>query len=216
MNIPLSSDLKAKIGFTEHAVIQGGFNREYMVLSDRGAYRAQLAFSCFVQPETGDKVLINVDGKQSHIIAVIERPDNQDAKLSFPASLKVETKQGDLTFSSHRDIKLTATRQHSIVSEDLNITANSTQVYSTEMQVSGKNLKAQWTSIQTLSELITSVADKLIKTVKNSFSNVEGVEQKNSKNYVQNVSSTTTIRSQHAVITAEKDMKIDGERIHMG
>ena len=214
MNTSLTNNLKA--GTTEHAKVQGGFNRDFMVQSERGVYRAKLAFSCFVVPQNGDTVLVNVDEKQSHIIAIIERPNEQDATMSFPADVTMETKQGNLTLASHKNIHLTSVESTSVLSGEVSLIANDTKINSDKLQATGTELKANWQSIQTMAQLVTTAADKLIKTVKNSFSNVTGVEQKTSNNYVQNVKSTTSIRSQHAVVTAEKDMKIDGERIHMG
>ena len=214
MNTSLTNNIKT--GTTEHAKVQGGFNRDFMVQSERGVYRAKLAFSCFVMPQAGDTVLVNIDEKQSHIIAIIERPGAQHAIMSFPADMTMESKKGNVSITSHNKVNITSAEETSLLSNRLSVTSNDAQIYSDKMQVTGKNLKTHWQSIHTFAELITTATDKLVQTIKNSFSNTSGVEQKASKNYLQNVSSTTSIHSQHAVITAKKDMKIDGERIHMG
>jgi hypothetical protein len=56
---------------------------------------------------------------------------------------------------------------------------------------------------------ITQKTDMLLRWV-------EGVETLSIGNLIQNVRQNYTSHSQQAVITASKDMRIDGERIHMG
>jgi hypothetical protein len=215
MNTSLHSP-NAESGYTEFAIVKGGFSRDYMVQSKRGVYRAKLAFSCFVAPEVGDKVLVNVTESESHVIAIIERFGELDAKLSFPANATLETKAGDISIVSHGNINQTAVGEAKIFANDISMISNETKVQSDKMSLSGNTLSANWQSIQSIADVVTSTANKLIKAVKNSFTTVENVEHKTSKNYVQNVSETTSIRSRNAIVTAEKDMKIDGERIHMG
>ena len=60
------------------------------------------------------------------------------------------------------------------------------------------------------------VTDRLTQRIKNSFKTVEGLDQQTSLNFLQTIGKTLSIRSRDAVITARKDVKIDGERIHMG
>ena len=45
---------------------------------------------------------------------------------------------------------------------------------------------------------------------------VSKLETVNINNWIQNIRNTLSSRSKNAVITAESDMKIDAERIHMG
>ena len=111
---------------------------------------------------------------------------------------------------------LTSANKTQIVSSELAVTTVKANIKATELSVSGEKVLSQWREVNSVSEAFNFVADRFVQRVKNSFKSVEGVDQINSKNYVQNVAETASIRSKNAVITARKDMKIDGERIHMG
>ena len=64
-------------------------------------------------------------------------------------------------------------------------------------------------SLHTVAKRVTQRFDALMRWV-------ETVETLNIGNLIQNVRGALASHSHHAVITARKDVKIDGERIHMG
>ena len=211
--LPIST---SAINVTEVAIVQGGFGRDFMVSSDRGVVHATVAFSCLVLPEPGDRVLLNNNNKENHILAIIERPNGQDMTLKFPANVGLEAKAGNINLVTNENLLLTSANKTQIVSSELAVTTVKANIKATELSVSGEKVLSQWREVNSVSEAFNFVADRFVQRVKNSFKSVEGVDQINSKNYVQNVAETASIRSKNAVITARKDMKSDGERIHMG
>lgn len=204
------------MGHTELAIVQGGFGREYMVHGAQGVVRATLAFSCLVTPEAGDKVLINVAGKENHILAIVERPQSNDMKLGFSGNVSMEAASGDIKLTAAKSVSVVSGEQATIASADLKVSALKTQIHSDKMAVSGDELNSQWREITSVSQAVNMIVDRLTQRLKNCFKRVEGVEQKTSQNYLQTIDKTMSIRSRDAMVTARKDVKIDGERIHMG
>lgn len=201
---------------TEMATIQGGFGREFMVQSTRGAYRATLAFSCLVKPEIGDSVLVNAGDKESHILAIIDRPTNKDITMAFQGDVSMQAKSGKIDLVSHEEVGLTSAKKINMVSTELGINTAKANVQATELSVSGDKVVSRWRDVHSFSSAMNMITERLIQRIKNSFKTVEGVDQLTSQNYLQTVGKTMSVRSRDSVITARKDMKIDGERIHMG
>ncbi len=201
---------------TEMAIVQGGFGQNFMVQSPRGVLRASLAFSCLVSPEPGDKVLLNTSANESHILAIIERPDSQDIKLSFPANVALEAKAGDINLSTAQQINLVSAQKVQLTSTELAINSLDAKVRIENLSISGDKASSHWREVNSISGAMHLIVDRLSQRIKNSFKIVEGVDQQTSLNFLQTVGKTLSIRSRDAVITARKDVKIDGERIHMG
>lgn len=206
----------ASAGHTEIAIVQGGFGRDFMVHSERGVLRATLAFSCLVTPEAGDRVLINACLNESHIIAIIERKHANDMKLAFPGNVAMEAKAGDINLTTANKISLTSAQSTQISSATLAVNVLNANVRAEKLSISGDSVTSQWRDVTSISDAMNLIVERMSQRFKNSFKQVEGVEQKNSQNYLQNVNQTLSVRSRDAVITARKDVKIDGERIHMG
>jgi len=203
-------------GQTELAIVQGGFGREFMVQCERGVLRATLAFSCLVTPEAGDKVLINNSGKDNHILAIIERPQNQDMKLAFPGNIAMEAKAGDINLTTTQQLNLTSAKKTQLTSTTLAISSLDAKVHAAKLSVSGDSVVSHWREVNSITSAMNLIVDRLTQRIKNSFKLVDGVDQQKSQNYMQTVEKTLSSRSRDAVITARKDVKIDGERIHMG
>lgn len=213
----------ANVGHTEIATVQGGFGQDFMVHSERGVLRAKVAFSCLVTPEAGDRVLVNVSSSmtngqknESHIIAIIERQHANNMKLAFPGDVAMEAKAGNINLTAAKQVNLTSAESTKISSAELAVNVLDANVRAEKLSISGDSVTSQWRDVTSISDAMNLIVERMSQRFKNSFKQVEGVEQKNSKNYLQNVNQTLSVRSRDAVITARKDVKIDGERIHMG
>lgn len=203
-------------GHTETATVQGGFGTEFMVHSGNGVVRASVAFSCLVTPEPGDVVLLSCHGGQNHILSILQRPEQQDMTLAFPANVKMQAKAGNVELTSVNKLALTGAEQTQITSSELDVKAMNTQIYSEQMSVVGDKASSQWREVNSIVGAFSLIAERVTQKLKNSFKMVEGVDQQTSQNLLQTIGKTLSIRSRDAVITARKDVKIDGERIHMG
>lgn len=211
--IPLTSNRQ---GYTETAIVQGSSDKHFIVLTDRGIVSVSVAFSCLVNPEVGDQVLMNSTATDSHILAILARPTGDDMDLCFPGNAVLESRLGQINVRAGKGMKLTTAEDIQLTSTALNLTAVDANVYTAHLNISGDKLVSRWREVRTVSEALHMVVDTVTQKIKNSFRTVDGVDQQSSLNFMQTVKKTLSIRSHHAVITARKDMKIDGERIHMG
>ncbi|MBA6339760.1 DUF3540 domain-containing protein [Colwellia sp. MB02u-10] len=216
--LPIKQQATAKNATeNELAIIQGGFGTDYMVLSERGVFRASKAYSCLVQPMLGDKVLIsNISGNEHYILAIIERPETNNMTLAFPGDVALEAKVGAINLVATEQISLTSASKTQLTSSEIGVTTAKMNIQANECSVMGDKAVSQWREVNSFSSAMNLVTERLTQRIKNSFKTVEGLDQQTSLNFLQTIGKTLSIRSRDAVITARKDVKIDGERIHMG
>jgi hypothetical protein len=127
-----------------------------------------------VLPEPGDRVLLNNNNKENHILAIIERPNGQDMTLKFPANVGLEAKAGNINLVTNENLLLTSANKTQIVSSELAVTTVKANIKSTELSVSGEKVLSQWREVNSVSEAFNFVADRFVQRVKNSFKSVEG------------------------------------------
>jgi hypothetical protein len=176
----------------------------------------QVAFSCLVTPIEGDTVLVNQSGSDYFVLSVLEREADQDIALNFPANVKLTALDGQVNVVSGKDINLFSTAKTNLVSADINMTSK-------EMNLSTGKLTAHTTEIESHSKtvklyalLLSSVTKQVIQKADTVIRKVEQVETLNIGSLIQIIRKNYTSHSNQAVITASKDVRIDGERIHMG
>ena len=201
---------------SETGVIQGGFGRHFMVQTATGVSRASLAFSCLVVPEPGDKVLLQSADHQLYILAILERTQECETRLIAEGDVSLASRDGSVDIRAKSKVSMASADGISLTSRDVGIASLNTQLHSQKLALRGEQMESQWREVRTITDAWHLVADTMTEKLKNAFRKVDGTNQQTSHNHLQQVDETLSMRSKHAVITSRKDMKIDGERIHMG
>jgi hypothetical protein len=203
-------------GVAESGLIQGGFGKYFMVQTRQGVVRASKAFSCLVQPLAGDRVALQRVDDQLYILAILERDAEVETRLVVAGDLGISSTSGKISIRSAKDLQLSSAETLGVVGKALEITALDTRLHSINLELQGERLSSSWKEVRSVSDALHLVATTLTERFRNAFRKVDGVDQQTSANYLQQVDQTLSVRSHNAVITSRKDIKIDGERIHMG
>ena len=189
-----------------------------IVLDTRdGIVTAERAFSCIVEPETGDQVLVNKSGNQYHVLSILSRPTgSKNTCLSFEGDMTIRVPHGDAGIISNNNIDL-------IASKTLRTAAGNTQFLSKKMTIATKALmakaddvEAHSTQIKLFSKSIDTIASRISQRTDVLMRWVENVETLNIGNMIQNIRNTKICHAKQTIMTAKQDMRIDAERIHMG
>lgn len=200
----------------ESGLIQGGFGQYFMVQTRLGVVRASKAFSCLVVPVSGDRVALQWVDDQLYILAILERSTDTETRLAVPGDLAICSPAGKVQVRAAEGLALSTAAELELVGKSVEMAAVDTRIHSLNLTLQGERLVSHWKEVRTVTEAFHLVADTLTEALKNAFRKVDGLAQENSRNSFKQVDETLSVRSHHAVITSRKDMKIDGERIHMG
>ncbi len=196
-------------------IIKESAENDWLVHLGGSAILAGTAFSCLVTPQVNDKVLLAHDGADYHIIAILERASTDKVSLKLGEEAVLTASDGDLAIQCRNKLLLnsqSAELQH----ESLSVVNQTTRLTSGDVSVVGEELHSRFKTVKRFAQLVIDVCDTATRKLTHCFKTVEGMEQHQSQNAIHSVANNLTLRSHHANITARKEMKIDGERIHMG
>lgn len=195
--------------------VKGGCNNRWVVEMPTGLKYADKAFSCMVEPQSGDKVLVSSSGNTGYILAVLERSD-PDMTLNFPGNVELRTDAGAVQVKASDRVSISAVNRLDLVSAHCDISASRTDLTNHQLRVTSESVEAKTGSVKWFGKRLDSVVNRITQHAQYVMRNIEGVETLNAGNLLQTVRNSLSVRSNHATITSKKDMRIDGERIHMG
>lgn len=184
------------------------------------ADRALRAESCLVQPECGDTVLVCQGvtvGLTSvpYILAVLSRADAQNAVLSLPGGAQIRANAGALAFVAS-DIGLEGANSVSLKAPHIAVAAVSGELRFNRLASTIGELSASMGSVLTVAQTITSTVGRLVQKATNSFRWTENLDESRAGRMRLQVAERFHLKSRHASVIAEGQVKIDAEKIDLG
>ena len=168
-------------------------------LSHSGVVVAKKAFSCAFDPMIKDTVeLTQHDNQTYYVLNILERTQSSIAQLSAPFGLEIKSPSIDMQSNS------------------LDIQNQSMSVNASQFDQQSESVKLHSDTTQFSSRTVESNIDRLIQRLKDSFKIIERIEQVTAVDIIQNIKNAFIQRSRQVDITAKSDVKINGDRIHMG
>lgn len=207
-----ASQLQFQSGTIESINEQG-----YRILGQDGHFNATRAFSCIVEPMLADIVLFSIDERlQCHVLSILERPDGEATSLVFPGDVTLNAAQGQMSIYAQQGVNMISEQEINLTSEEYSLVATKALFSIDKLTAMGSILVSKINHVQTIAKSVETVADHWLQKLKNSFRQVEGVDQLKARDSIHTVNNLYSMRSKQAAILAKKDIKIDAERIHMG
>ena len=201
----------------EQGIITKIEEETYTVETHSGMHDAQQAVSCLTQPLLGDKVLLVgsfVDG--FYILAVLEREEGQKHTLSFHGEVDIKAQDGRLTIAAQKGMALASAKDISLVSSDLNVHSAKSEVSIHHLVFSGGFWLGQVEKLKLIATTFDSVVERLSQRIKRSYRTVEDIDQLRAGRLDYLIDKLLSLRGKYTMVTAKEDVKIDGERIHIG
>lgn len=199
--------MNAITGFSALATMDGqaaevlSRNGEHcIVLRDGHEAVARRAFSCLVQPEAGDVVLLGQAGPLTYVLAVLERRGDAAMRVALPDGATVAADGGRLN----------------IAAETLVMEAATTQVAAGTLGVSATRTDARLGTVSAIAEAIETIATRIIGRFRRSYRFVEEGEHLRARDIDQRASGHLGLKGDTTTLQAGLVVKIDGAQIHMG
>ncbi|MBR0681733.1 DUF3540 domain-containing protein [Roseomonas eburnea] len=161
---------------------------------------ARRAFSCLVEPEPGDIVLLGRAGSVRYILAVLERPGAAPMRLALPDGATLAADGGRLNLSAG-----------TLVME-----AETTQLATKALGVTARKADANLGRASLVAEAIESLAERIIGRFRRSYRFIEESEQLRARDIDQRASGHLHLRGETANLQAGVLVKLHGSQIHLG
>ena len=182
--------------------------------------RALRAESCLLAPTTGDTVLV-CSGVSvgvtsvSYILAVLSRADPQQGVLTLPGGVALTADHGRLTLAAQQ-ISLEGGQAVSVAAPAVTMAAVEANMSFHKLATTVKDLRATLGSLQTVAQSINSTVGRLMQKATNSFRWTENLDETRAGRMRLDVAERFHLKSRHASVIAEGQVKIDGEKIDLG
>ncbi len=203
--------------YQEYGIVSGQEKDTFTVRTGSGSYPARKSVSCLVEPAARDKVLVCFrETGSAYILAVLERQAGRCCELSVEGDIRLLSRSGSLHLEASDGLELKSMEAISMSSEGLNARFRRASVVIDVLSFAGGLVHNAVQSIKTVATLCESFFDRVHIHAGNSFRTIEETETVKAGSIHQVARKLMTLRARFAVLSAKKDVKIDGKHIHMG
>jgi hypothetical protein len=190
----------------------------YGVESQFGMHVAARAFSCLVQPEAGDRVLLSMDSAgDCYILSVLEREmETGETELAIPGDVSLHAEQGSLRLSADRALFLSGCDSIDAATNRMTVQAHEGEAAIGKLTLLGRRLHTQIKRITSVAKSVDHSFKRLTQRMKNCERFVEDHEevQTGSTRYL--VQDTLTTHAGNTLNISEELHTMQAEQIHMG
>ena len=170
-------------------------------LTDGTGHHATQATSCLLAPAIGDRVLLCREKDDVFILAILAREHAFNAEIGVPNADR---------------ISIRAAKEVTLEAPLLRLAAGRVAVLCEQLVQVGTSLTSNFR------RMVESVGDKSIKAqvistqVENRATVVTGTDMLRAQSLVESVEGVATQTSEIALVTARRDVRLDGERVSLG
>lgn len=192
-------------------------NGRFMVETSLGKYSTGRAFSCLVEPATGDRVLIAGEPSEDlFIISVLERTAPAPVTLIVEGDLTLGLPNGRFCVAAAKGVDLVSAGDMTMTSSNLTVRSTKGDIFMESITLLGKRCLAEIEAIKLIGGFFDTVMERISQRVKRFYKTVEEYDQVRSQQIDYRADKNMSLRGENALVTAKELVKIDGDQIHMG
>lgn len=195
--------IEEEVVFQTTGMVMGATNGSFEVRTADGTFRASRAVSCLIAPEKGDLVLLAGPSSGGlYVLAVLERPECQSARISPDGDLTFELRSGRLTVAATEGIDLVSRGGVSVAADRLEARAREGNFF--------------LGSVRSIATAVSSTVESLSQTAKRVYRRVTELEHVRAGQIDCATKGTLRLHGKNTLTTARELVKADAEQIHMG
>ena len=203
--------------FLEYGEVTGREGHLFKIETGFGSVAAKKSVNCLVEPLRGDTVLISQAASgRCYILSILERENDGPSSLVFEGDVELKTRDGRLQLAAQDGIDLVTAGDTSLVSPKLSVNSVQADVSIQHLSFFGAFLEGQIAKIKLIGETCDSVFERVSQRVKRCYRWVDEVEHLKAGQLSYVVKKLMSLRGKYSVLTAEEDVRIDGDKILMG
>ena len=168
-----------------------------------------------VQTEDGAVAKVDADGRRLQVfnpqgqLIFEHRPEQECTVLNIPTgNLRLRTASGSIELDSAEDIRLNAR-------DELRVRSVRSRLELGDAEIIGKTIQATATRVRQVVEVAELHAGRVLQKAQNIFRDVQQLEQTRVGRLRMIARGTAQIMSKRAVLKAEEDVSIKGEKIFL-
>jgi hypothetical protein len=200
--------MNAMTGFTpltgtpaEPAEVTAREGERLTILRHGAQEAAQRAFSCLVEPEPGDLVLVGRAEAETYILAVLARRGAAPMRVAMPDGASIAAEPG---------------ARLRIAAGTLQMEAEATQIATQGLDVTAGRADVRLGRVGILAEAIETIAQRVVARLRRSYRFIEETEQVRARDIDQRASGHMHIRGDATTVQGTALVKLQADQIHLG
>lgn len=187
----------------------------YSVYAEGSLIPSKRAFDCLTKPEIGDLILLTVTPQGCFVSQILSRTSDTPLQLATAEDVCI-TSEGAIKINGQKGVQIQSSSELEINSEKLAINNLSTRFRTLSLFFQAKEAESNVGRLKLIADWIEQKAETIRQRFTRSDRVVREADQQQAGNLVQRVDKTASLRAEHTIIKARKDVQVDGKRIHMG
>jgi hypothetical protein len=204
----------------EYGEVAAVSENQVAVLIDGEEYPALIAASCLLRPSPGDRVLVSLAGRNdTFLLAVLERgavAAHGASEISLAGDVTLSVRKGALRMNADDGIHLATRHDVSVLAKRVELNAAEGTANLEKVSFSGRVLECSFESVRRLAGKCEEFFGRLSQKCGSSTKMVEQHEEVQAGSMRHVTDGTMTMQSRNMIQTAEENVRIDAEKIHLG
>lgn len=180
-------------------------------------YEAERAASCLLAPKAGDEVLVCLlPDRRAYVLAVLVRDAGGKTELAVDGDLKLSAAHGRVEIVASEGVSVVTPSDVEMVAGKLSIRAVAATLASEAMTVVGKSVHQEIERVRVVARTLDATLDRFTQRAKQSFRLIQETDHLRAERMDYRAEKAITMHGEHAIVTAEELVKVDGGQIHLG
>lgn len=195
--------------------VRGSREPFYWVETPSGIHPSKRAASCLIEPRVSDLVLV-YEGDEGawYVLAVLEKGEGVPSSILFEEGLSLKVKKGVLDVQAE-GIHL-AGKEITLSSESLQVDSLRGKARILDFSFLGRALSTHIQKVRWVAGTWDCVVDRLTQRAKRSYRWIQDFDQTKAGRVTCLVKDTLFMKGKRSCFMAEKRIKMDAEKIHLG
>lgn len=200
----------------ERGVITGKKNKFYSVSTSMGMVHAKRAYSCLIEPEIEDTVIISMTPEdECYVTAILDRGRARPAMLSFEDDVAIRTNGGNMRLEARSGVQIACPQSISLCSHEFEVAALEGDVSINRLSFVGELFQSNVGIIKIFARAIDLIVERFVSKANRSYRYVDGHEQIKAGSYECSAQNNLRFRGKVSQFSAEEDVIIDGKHVHL-
>jgi hypothetical protein len=184
---------------------------------DDEVVRARKAFSCLVQPEPGDHVIVAepADGAP-YVLAVLERPRASAVGITVDGDCSLKVRNGRFRVDAARGVDLVSRGEIAMDAPEFEVRAGTGRFLIESLTHFGRTVRTRLRRIDLVAGVMDACLERLTQRAQRSYRIVDETDCVRSGEMDYRARGNVNVRGRNALVTAEELVKMDGDQIHVG
>ncbi len=187
-----------------------------MVRAGAATLRAKRAVGCLVAPQPGDLVLVGVAARGAWVLSVLERPRETATTLSLDGDVALTVDTGRLTVSARDGVDVASPATLRATADRVEVSAREAEGSFEGVRLLGGLVELEGARVRVVAEALEQTVGRFTQRLGRAYRFIEEVDQLRAGGIDYVARRLLAVHGEHATVSADGLVKVDGAQIHVG